>query len=175
MFLSGFFSLLQTSLACLTYGDVHTYNSEAVWVELQIWVSSIIQMKIKAIGVDGISHPMIIATEVRRRGYFEREWMFQSARFCLSKTENWTAAFTKFVFGKCSFSEETRAAARFLTLNLDWKVERKAEERKQLMEKSDSRGHILMEMMEKKCESRGFYLRLNFLNSCWNVDEKRLG
>lgn len=75
MFLSVFFFffLLQTSLACLTYGDVHVYNSEAVWVELQIWVSSIIQMKIKAIGVDGISHPMIIATEVRRREYFERE------------------------------------------------------------------------------------------------------
>lgn len=117
-----FFFLLQTSLACLTYGDVHIYNSEAVWVELQIWVSSIIQMKIKAIGVDGISHPMIIATEVRRRGYFEREWMFQSARFRLSKTENWTAAFTKFVFGKCSFSEETRVAARFLTLKLGLEV-----------------------------------------------------
>lgn len=63
----------------------------------------------------------------------------------------------------------------FWRLSLDWKVERKAEERKQLMEKSDSRGQVLMEMMEKKCESRGFYLRLSFLNSCWNVDEERLG
>lgn len=112
-----FFFKLQSSLACLTYGDVHIYNSEAVWVELQIWVSSIIQMKIKATGVDGISHPMIIATDVRR-GCFEREWLFPSARFRLSETENWTAAFTKLVFGKCSFSEETRVAARFLTFKL---------------------------------------------------------
>ena len=63
----------------------------------------------------------------------------------------------------------------FWRLSLDWKVERKPEEWKQLMEKSDSRGKVLMEVMEKKCESRGFYLRLSFLNSCWNVDEKWLG
>lgn len=124
-----FFFLMQC-LACLTYGDVHIYNSGAIWVELQIWMSSIIQMNIKAIGVDGISHPMIIATEVRRRGYFEREWMFQSARFHLSRTENWTSASTKLVFGKCSFNEETRVTARFLTLKLGlegWEEARRVE------------------------------------------------
>lgn len=124
-----FFFLLQC-LACLTYGDVHVSNSEAVWVELQIWMFSIIQMNIKAIGVDEISHTMIIATEMRRRVHFERQWMFQSARFRLSRTENWTSASTKFVFGKCGFSEETRVSARFLMLKLGlegWEEARRVE------------------------------------------------
>lgn len=64
----------QSSLACLIYGHINICNSGAVWVEIQICVSSIIQMEINAIWVDGISHPRITVTEARRR-----QWMFQSS------------------------------------------------------------------------------------------------
>lgn len=75
-------------------------------------------MEIKAIQADGISHPRIMVVEVKGRWYFEREKVFQGAKFCLSRAENWAAASMRSVLGKCSFRGERSAAARFQTLKL---------------------------------------------------------
>ena len=61
----------------------------------------------------------------------------------------------------------------FWCLSLDWKVERKPEEWKQLMEKSDSRGKVLMEVMEKKMWVQGILFKVKFsqlmLKRWWKV------
>lgn len=77
--------------------------------------------------VDGIIHPRIVAAEVRGRQYLQKEQVFRSAEFCLSKAETGRSLRYINVLASAISVERQDQQLYFKCLSCDWEAEMETE------------------------------------------------
>lgn len=149
--------------------DTHSYSSAAVWVEIQIWVSSVKKLGVKAMRADGITLPRITVTTVKARWDVEKE---RAMKRTLSKAEDcqWLPS------DEGSGQHNSGADASHSQHSDIWAVIGGWEDRtvETVLEKSDSRWQLLTETAGGKCGVQGIVFKMKYSPLMFKCDAEGL-